>query len=263
MGNEDKINDWELITSNLYRLSKSKYEVAVLPIGAVEAHNLHLPEGQDMLHTTIIARKACKIAWEKCQSVILLPTVPYGVDPNLMEFPLTIHVSQNVLDKFVSEIIVSLRKHGIKKVVIVNGHGGNDFAPLIRQIQSDKDVFVFLCDWWKMGMDKYSQIFENPDDHAGEMETSIAMSLFPQLVEPDVAGSGDVKEFRFEAVKKGWIRTSRDFAKLNDHCASGDPSKASAEKGREYADLVVGRLSDFLVELAESPVDENFPFVEK
>ena len=121
-------------------------------------------------------------------------------------------------------------------------------------------MFVFLCDWWKVGQDKYADIFDNPDDHAGEMETSVAMALFPQLIEPNVAGNGKAKDSRFEAVRQGWIRTSRDFSKLNDHCACGDPSKATAEKGRQYLDLVTGRLSSFLVDLAQTPIDESFPF---
>jgi len=256
----NSINDWELLTANLQNLSENKYEVAVLPVGATEAHNRHLPEGMDWLHTTWTAREVCRRAWEKCRSVILLPGLPYGVDCNLMAYPLTIHISQTTLDAVVRDILDSLNRHGIKKVVLINGHGGNDFVPLIRQIQTQMDTFVFLCDWWKVGEDHYDEIFENPDDHAGEMETSVALALFPELVQLTNAGSGKVRSFRFEALRKGWLRTSRDFAKINDHCAAGDPSKASADKGRQYLDLVVGRISDFLVELAQSSIDEDFPF---
>jgi creatinine amidohydrolase len=257
----DSISEWELVAANLHRISQLKYHVAVLPVGAVEAHNRHLPEGEDLLHTTAVARRACAAAWEQCRGVVLLPSIPYGVDCNLMAFPLTLSVSQATLDAMVKDIILSLRKHAIRKVVIVNGHGGNDFIPFIRQIQSETDVFVFLCDWWKVGQDHYNDIFENPGDHAGELETSVAMALFPQLIEPGVAGSGKAKASRFEAVRQGWVRTSRDFAKLNDHCAAGDPSKASADKGRRYIDLVVERLSRFLADLAQSPIDDTFPFV--
>jgi len=171
-----KINEWDLTSTNLHRISKRKYQLAVLPTGAIEAHNRHLPEGQDFLHTTYIARRCCELAWKKCKSLICLPTLPYGVDCNLLSYPLTIHVSQATLDAMVREIIVSLRAHGIRKVVIINGHGGNDFKPLIRQIQTDTNVFVFLCDWWKVGEDRYNQIFTKKDDHAGQMETSVAMA---------------------------------------------------------------------------------------
>ncbi|MBC8183969.1 creatininase family protein [candidate division KSB1 bacterium] len=253
------IENWNLVKTNLDRLSKNKPEAAIIPVAAIEPHNRHLPEGQDFFHTSYVAEQSCKTAWDKCKSVICLPTIPYGVDCNLMDFPLAIHVSQATLDAMIKDIIISLLHHGIKKIVIINGHGGNDFSPLIRQIQCDLDVHVFLCNWWTVAMDKYEKIFEKPDDHAGEFETSIALELFPELVEYKKAGDGIAKPFRFEALQKGWIKTSRRFAKLNDHCATGEPSDATAEKGRKYLDVVLERISNFLVELAETPIDDSFP----
>ena len=84
------IHEWELVSTNLRRLSERRYEVAVLPTAATEAHNRHLPEGQDVLHTTAVARRCCEAAWRETQRVICLPTIPYGVDCNLLAFPLTI-----------------------------------------------------------------------------------------------------------------------------------------------------------------------------
>ena len=253
------INEWDLTQTNLSRLSEQKLEVAVLPVGAIEPHNRHLPEGQDFLHTTYIAKQSCQLAWEQCQSVICLPTIPYGVDCNLMDFPLAIHVSQATLDAMVKDIISSLYKHGIQKIVILNGHGGNDFTPLIRQMQCDLDVHLFLCNWWKVGLDKYDEIFDKQDDHAGEFETSITLELYPELVEIEKAEQALARPFRFEALNEGWVQTSRRFKNLNDYCAVGDPADASAEKGRKYLDLVCKRISEFLVELANAPIDDFFP----
>lgn len=253
------IDEWDLTATNLHRLSQRRYEVAVLPVGAIEAHNRHLPEGEDYLHSTYIARRCCKTAWPACESVLCLPALPYGVDCNLKAFPFSIHVSQAALDAMVREIIVSLRGFGIRKIVIVNGHGGNDFTPLIRQVQSDLDAHVFLVNWWQVGHDRFDEFFEAPDDHAGEFETSVALALHPELVELDVAGDGQARPFRFEALREGWVRTSRDFSRVNDHCGAGDPSRATAEKGRRYLDLVCDRLSTFLVALARSEIDARFP----
>ena len=255
------INEWDLTATNLHRVSQRRYEVAVLPVAAIEPHNMHLPQGQDLLHTNWIARRCCELAWQKCPQIICLPTLPYGVDCNLMDFPLAIHVSQATLDAMVRDIISSVLHHGIRKIVLLNGHGGNDFSPLVRQIQSDLDVHVFICDWWKVAQDHYSQIFDNPDDHAGELETSVALALYPELVEPNVARDGSVRPFRFEALKEGWIRTSRRFARMNDHCAVGNPARAGADKGKKYLDITCDRVSRFLVELAQAVIDENFPHV--
>lgn len=253
------IDEWDLTATNLRRISRRRYEVAVVPIGATEAHNRHLPEGQDVRQTTYIARRCCETAFGHGASVICLPTIPYGVDCNLLAFPLSIHVSQATLDALMREIIVSLHHHGMQKIVILNGHGGNDFAPLIRQVQSDLPVHVFLCNWWTVANDRYREIFDAPDDHAGEMETSVALALCPELVELEHAGDGHVRPWRFEALTQGWVRTSREFARLNDHCGVGDPRRATAEKGRKFLDVVCERVSAFLVELAQTPIDAHFP----
>ena len=87
------INEWDITETNQHRLAQRRYEVAVLPVGAIEAHNRHLPEGLDFGHTTHIARHCCAAAWAQEPTVLCLPTIPYGVDCNLMSFPLSIHVS--------------------------------------------------------------------------------------------------------------------------------------------------------------------------
>jgi len=253
------IEEWDLTSTNLRRIRQRKYEVAVLPLGAIEPHNLHLPEGQDFLQARHLARRCCELAWRRCESVICLPTIPYGVDCNLLAFPMAIHVSQATLDAMVREILVSLRVHGIRKVVLFNGHGGNEFAPLVRQVQYETDVHVFVCDWWKVGAETYDEIFAARDDHGGEMETSASLHVFPHLVEMEHAADGRTRRSRFEAVERGWVRTSRDFSKLNEFCGVGTPLAATAEKGRQYLALVADRVSGFLVELARAPIDETFP----
>jgi creatinine amidohydrolase len=258
---EQSIECWDLMAVNLGRLRQAAYEVAVLPVGAVEPHNLHLPCGQDVLHTTWIARSCCRRASQAGAKVVCLPTLPFGVDCNLLDFPLTLHVRQAALDAVVGDLIASCRRHGLRKFVILNGHGGNDFMPLLRQVQSDGDVHVFLCDWWKVGADKYGEIFDSPDDHAGQMETSVALALYPELVELSSAAGGAVRPFRFEALQKGHVRTSRRFSRLNDHCAAGDPAGASADKGRRYLQLTCDRLTAFLAHLSASPIDDAFPHV--
>ncbi len=255
------IDEWDVTATNLHRIRQRQYEVAVLPTAATEAHNLHLPEGTDVLHTTYLARRCCRAAWEQCRSVICLPGIPYGVDCNLMPFPLTVHIAQATLDAMVRDVFTSLHTHGLRKFVIINGHGGNDFTPLIRQLQADLDCHLFVCNWWRVGLDRYKEIFDAPDDHAGEFETSVALALFPELVEMEVAAGGPVPPFRFEALRQGWVQTSRRFDRLNDHCAAGDPSRASAAKGRNYLDLVCERVTQFLVDLARTPIDESFPHV--
>jgi len=253
------INKWDLAQTNQARLKQKMPNVAVLGASAIEAHNYHLPEGQDFLHTEAIVKRVAQMAWEKTSSVICLPTIPYGVDCNLMEFPLTIHVKQTTLDLMLTEIIASLNHHGIRKILLINGHGGNDFTPLVRQIQADLDVFMFWCHVYEVGQDKHNEIFDTVDDHAGELETSMALALFPELVELEQADSGALRPFQFEALDRGWIKTSRKFSNLNDHCGNSDPRLATAEKGKQYLDFICQRISNFLIELSEAEVNDHFP----
>ena len=253
------INEWDLTQTNQARLKQHMPNVAVLGSSAIEAHNYHLPEGQDFLHTEAIVKRVAQMAWEKTSSVICLPTIPYGVDCNLLEFPLTIHVKQTTLDLMLTEIVASLAHHGIRKIVLINGHGGNDFTPLVRQIQADLGVFIFWCNVYEVGQDKHNEIFDTADDHAGELETSLALALFPELVELEQADSGASRPFQFEALEQGWIKTSRMFSNLNDHCGNADPSLSTAEKGQQYLDFICNRISNFLIELAEADVNDHFP----
>jgi creatinine amidohydrolase len=255
------IEEWDITATNLRRARQRRYEVAVLPVGAIEAHNYHLPFGQDFRHAEHVARASTAAAWRRTESVLCLPALPFGVDCNLMAYPLTVSVTQATLDAMLREIIASLRRHGIRKFVILNGHGGNDFLPLVRQLQCETDVHVFVVDWWKAGMDRYDEVFTRRDDHAGQFETSTALELYPDLVEAEHAADGSVRKFRFAACERGWAVTSRDFSRLSDHCASGNPEGASARLGRQYLDLVIARIADFLVELAQAPIDGLFPFV--
>lgn len=255
-----QIHDWDLTQTNLGRLlERGIPEVAILATSAIEPHNRHLPEGQDYLHTTHISRAVAQEAYEAGASVVWLPAIPYGVDANLLDFPLAIHVSQQTLDALLGDIVRSLRHHGTRKIIVVNGHGGNDLTPFVRAIQTEIDVHVFACDWWKVGADRYGDFFSLPEDHAGQMETSVALALFPELVELERAGDGVAAPFRFEALREGWVRTSRRFSRLNDHCAAGIPTGASAEAGIGYVRLVVDRLVRFVVDLSAAAIDERFP----
>ena len=128
-------------------------------------------------------------------------------------------------------------------------------------------VHLFLCDWYReIGADVQDDVFEEAGDHAGEMETAFALAYFPKLVATDPqtgkisADDGAVCATRFDAVNKGWISITRPWHLLTKNTGSGNPHPATAEKGRKFVETVVARLADFLVELAESDLDERFPF---
>lgn len=239
-------------------------EVVLLPVGATEPHGQHLPYGNDSFHATILANRVAEQATELGAKVLVLPTIPYGIDANQLGFPMAIHVKQVTVDRMIVDILDSLLHHGVRKVLIFNGHGGNDFAPLVRELALRKNLFIGAIDWWRAAEDVAEKVVEaKGGDHADEMETSVCLHLFPDLCHPERMGDGAHRPFRFEALEKGWVKTSRDWKLLTRDSSCGDPRKATAEKGKTICEAVVGRLAPFVAELSASEMDATFPFTEK
>ena len=97
-------------------------------------------------------------------------------------------------------------------------------------------------------------------EHADEVETSLGLAFFPELMRMELAGPGTARPTRFEAVNRGWISLTRPWHLLTADTGVGDPSAASADKGRRLMDVLTERLGDFLTELAAAEMDETFPF---
>lgn len=238
-----------------------KYQVAVFPFGSIEPHNYHLPYGTDFLEAGKLADRICGRAWEQGARVVLLPTIPYGVNWNLMKFPMTIHVSSTTHRAIIHDVVRSLQMHDIRKLIIFNSHGGNEFQAIVRDLQAETDMFIGCVNWWTCAPEKHREIFENQDgEHADEMETSVFMELFPDLVELDQAANGRYSKSRFEAINKGYVWIARPWHLLTESSGYGNPSKSTPEKGRQFIESIVEKLAKFLVELSNAEMDERFPY---
>jgi creatinine amidohydrolase len=261
------MREWNLAETNYGFVKENPFDVAVLPMGATEPHNLHLPYGTDTFQVDVMAERACESARSACANVVLLPTIPYGTETNLREFPLAINLSPSTLGTVIRDIVNSLEKSGIHKLLILNGHGGNDFKPLLRELYEQTSVHLFLCDWFRnISADVQKNLFEDPGDHAGEMETSLMLAYFADLVSLDPksgglnADDGTMKPTQLEAVNNKWISITRPWHLLTTNTGAGDPHLASAEKGEKLMDVLTKRLANFLVELSNEELNEQFPF---
>ncbi len=256
---------WNLAEVNYGYLKEHRYEVAVLPCGATEPHNLHLPYGTDLFEGTIVGERICAAAHEQGAKVALLPTIPYGTETNQMAFPMAMNLNPSTLFAVITDLVASLAHHGVRKVVLLNSHGGNDLKPLLRELYGKTQAHVFLCSWYSTIRDVEEQLFDHPEDHAGEMETSFGLAYFPELVgrNPDgslIADDGAIAKTRFDAVNQGWVSITRPWHLLTTNSGAGYPHAATAEKGRRMLDIVVERLAPFLVELSNARLDDKFPF---
>jgi len=259
------VRPWKLAEVNYAHVRQAGYQVAVLPLGATEPHNLHLPYGTDTYEGDLIGEALCEAAWQRGAKVVLLPTVPYGTETNQRAFPLSLNVNPSTLFAFVTDLVASLAGHGIRKIVLLNSHGGNDFKPLLRELYGRTEAHLFLCNWYTVLKDLDEKLLEHPDDHAGEMETSLLLAYHPHLVARNddgtlTADAGETAPTRFAAIERGWVSITRPWHLLTTNSGAGNPHSASAEKGRRVVELLVERLAGFLVELSAAELDERFPF---
>jgi creatinine amidohydrolase len=234
------------------------FEVAVLPWGATEAHNYHLPYGTDIVESNTIAAESTRIAWEAGAKVVVLPTVPFGVNTGQLDIPLTININPSTQAALLRDVTDSLSRQGIRKIVVLNSHGGNDFRQMIRELQPEyPDVFLCTINWWQI-VDQ-TRYFEEADDHAGEMETSVMLKIAPELVRPLAeAGTGKAKKFKLHGLRERWVWAPRLWTKVTEDTGVGNPSKATVEKGEGYLKAVTQKIGSFLVELAASDLQDLY-----
>jgi creatinine amidohydrolase len=256
------MREWVLAEQNHASVREQRWEVVVLPFGATEPHNLHMPYGTDNFQVEEIGSRACERAYRAGARVLLLPTIPYGVNTNYLKVPggLACSLSPTTLLRVLTDLVESLEAQGVRKMVLLNGHGGNELKPWLRELHHRTKTFLCLCDWFRMATDVYPEIFRRPGEHADEVETSLGLAYFPQLVRPDGAGPGAARPTRFEAVNRGWVSITRPWHLATADTGMGDPSAADAAKGRRLVEVLTQRLGDFLVQLAAARVDETFPY---
>ena len=228
---------------------ETRYEVAVLPWGATEAHNFHLPYATDNIETEEIAARAAERAWKSGAKLVVLPIVPFGVNTGQLDIPLCINMNPSTQALVLRDVANSLAGQGVKKLVVLNGHGGNDFRQMIRELQPQVSLFLCVVNWYKiLDLKPY---FSDVGDHAGEMETSVMQHVAPDRVLPlSEAGSGKARSFKIAAFREGWAWAPRRWTQVTDDTGVGNPAAATAEKGKRYVEAVTGKLAHFLVDLA-------------
>jgi creatinine amidohydrolase len=245
--------------TNWKQVKNEKYEVAVLPWGATEPHNYHMPYGTDSLETARIAADAAEKAWGKGAKVMVLPVIPLGVqNMGQIELPFCLHTRPSTQKIILEDILSALNVQGIKKFVLMNGHGGNDFKPLVRELQPQfPEIFISLVEWFKM-LD-LSEYFEDEGDHAGEMETSVIQYYFPEFILPlDEAGDGKAKKFKLSGLNDKTAWAPRHWNKVSEDTGIGNPKAATPEKGKKYLDDVTTKIGNYFVELAKCDVNDLY-----
>ena len=238
-----------LAETNWKEIQQHHFDVAVLPWGATEAHNYHMPYGTDNYQVDYLALASAEIAWEKGNKVIVLPNIPFGVNTGQLDVPFCINMNPSTQLAILNDVCDVLLRHGITKLVILNGHGANNFVSMIRELAGKfPSLFVCVVNWFN-ATPKYD-IFQNKGDHADEMETSVMMHLYPQLLLPlSEAGDGATKSFNITGVKEGWAWAQRPWTMITKDTGSGDPSLSNPEKGKLFLERCAEHISEFYGEI--------------
>jgi len=242
-----------ILAENTWKTVKeTKYELAILPWGACEAHNYHLPYNTDIVEAERVAAEGARLAWEKGAKVTVLPVIPFGVNTGQFDVLLDMNMNPSTQFAVLRDVVEVLNRQGIHKLVILNSHGGNDFRMMIRELGLKfPDMFLSQVNWYQSVDQK--GFFENKDDHAGEMETSVMMHLTPDLVRPlSEAGDGAAKKFKFSAIREGWAWAERKWMQVTKDTGVGDPRKASAEKGAAFFKAVTEKVGQYFYEVAKT-----------
>jgi creatinine amidohydrolase len=228
------------------RLAQSGRALTILPVGVVEEHGAHLPLGLDSFAAEIYASSAAPHLEEKGYQVVLAPTLSYGVARAAIDFPGTLSLEPETLRSMVVEIGRSLARHGLDRLVVLNGHRDLHHMKALddaRKILIEENTARVLCVGFASDPDMTASCYREgvkhlyrsprPDreGHGGESETSVALNSFPELVKGDVLKTldpnfdYDIEAFRNETKDYGTISEGRGYF--------GWPQAATAETGKQ------------------------------
>ncbi len=245
------------------REAVAQNRVAVLPVGTIEQHGPHLPLVTDVLTATEISRRAVEqIPYE----AVLLPSVHYAFNEHHLDFPGTIAVEGPTFINYVTDIGRSLAHHGFRKILLVNGHGSN--VPFLdvaaRNITNRTAAICAMVPWWSLiPKELFAELRESDYPggmaHGCELETSVLLYLRGDLVQMDNAQSdfpSQRSEFFFwDLQAPSPVFFQEFFSRYSRSGTLGDPTKASAEKGRRFVEAVVERLIRLIRELRARAIE--------
>ncbi|MDR3711466.1 MAG: creatininase family protein [Puia sp.] len=238
--------------------------VILLPLGATEQHGPHLAVSTD---TDIVTRIAGEAEKRLSDRVLLCPSLPFGSSDHHLSFGGTLSVSPALYTQMITELVGSLLKSGFRRIVLLNGHGGNitpvkqALALLSHQYDGKLQPNIALATYWELAGRVFSgePPMESPAlSHACEYETSLMLHLFPEKVWMDRAqrarrpSSNGYIPFEDDEPYRG-VTLFKATRFISSNGSSGEPQLASAEKGRHLFDHAVTAVVQFLESFRDWP----------
>jgi creatinine amidohydrolase len=235
-------------------------DTAILPCGAIEQHGPHLPLDVDAFDADYLAKKVA----ENCADPkpFVLPPIPYGVSYHHSDFKGTLAVTNNALSALIYDIGMSLAHNGIKKIILLNGHGDNvpTLTYAAQMINRDARIFVCVETGETSDVDLYDLIKTPNDIHAGEIETSTTLAIRPELVDMDKAVDDtlDLDNEYLDYTSERGVSWYVHTLKLTSSGVMGNATLATAEKGEKMWKIMIKKMVDFVETIKNTPADELF-----
>jgi creatinine amidohydrolase len=216
---------WQELRRTEFEEAVKADAVVIIPVGSTEQHGNHLPINTDMNCCFTIAQRAAQAIDEF--PVLILPPVWTGYSPHHMQHPGTITLKYHTFVELLSEIATCVHGHGFKKILLLNGHGGNSpvIAALCTKLAAEEGISVIGYTYWNISptdevLEAVCEADKGSIGHSGEAETSLQLYLQPELVDMNAAD---------------WTLG-----------VSGDPTKGSREKGERIVNTAVDALVKLL-----------------
>ncbi|MFS4416080.1 creatininase family protein [Maribacter sp. 2307ULW6-5] len=251
---------WEEMTWPEIEAYLQTVDTAILPCGAIEQHGPHLPLDVDYFDAKYMAHKVAEACADP--KPLVLPPIPFGVSYHHDDFKGTLSVTNDALSKFVYDLGMSLAKNGIKKIIILNGHGDN--APTLNYAAQmiNRDAKIFVCvDTGETSDVDLQRLIDTPNDiHAGEIETSTTLAIRPHMVQMDKAVNETLRfgskflDYDDERSVNWYVRTS----KISESGVMGDATKATAEKGEKMWGLMIHHIVHLVESIINTPLEELY-----
>jgi len=248
--------------ATLAQMRELRPNVAVLPWGATEAHNLHLPHGTDVIEATTTGEAVVERANTRGARCVLLPTVPFGNDNMQLRQVATVTMRSRTQQAVLFDVADSMARQGIDRLVVLNFHGGNEFKQMIRDVMLELPIFIVQVHAFAVAPKASEVLTDRGGDHANEYETCLLLHLTPGLVAPlGTAGDGATTASKLPAVSgTPGVWAPRDWEALTKDTGVGNPRAATAEKGRHLFEQTVEAIVPVLVELSAAK-NGDFPFI--
>ncbi len=251
---------WEKHTWQEIETILAESDTAILPCGAIEQHGPHLPLDIDYFDVVYLARKVAAACSHP--KPLVLPPIPYGVSYHHEDFKGTLSVRNETLANFIYDIGMGLARNGIRKLIILNGHGDNlpTLTYAAQMINRDAQIFVCVETGETSDKDIYDMTSTRNDIHAGEIETSTTLAVRPDVVRMDKMAAEPINfgssylDYTSERGVPWYVRTQ----KISGSGVMGDPTKATAEKGRKMWQIMIAHLVEFVEEVKKSKVEDLY-----